>query len=153
MQGFVQWLDEIVAATTQWRRSVKNSDTPPGDKRVDRQIANKRRCGPDPGPLPLAKNPHSADAHANLASALRALQRHDEAILCYERALTLQPAFAEASYGLAVALLALQRHDEAIGRYETALAIKPGFAEARYGLATAHHALLQYDEAIRGAPG
>jgi tetratricopeptide (TPR) repeat protein len=71
----------------------------------------------------LAQDPHSADAHANLAAALQALQRHDEAVLCYERALALDPGSAEASHGLATVLKALERYDEAIRHYEMALAV------------------------------
>jgi tetratricopeptide (TPR) repeat protein len=96
----------------------------------------------------LAQNPASAEAHANLASALQALNRHDEAIVSYERALALKPTFAQASYGLATALQALRQHEEAVVRYEAALAIEPTFADASYGLADALRALQQYDEAI-----
>jgi tetratricopeptide (TPR) repeat protein len=97
----------------------------------------------------LAQNPHSAEAHANLGSALQALERYDAAIECYERALALNPDLVEANYGLATVLQTLRRYGDAIKCYEVALAIKPGYAEVTYGLATAHHALLQYDEAIR----
>src|SRR6516164_8053200 len=97
----------------------------------------------------LAQNPCSAEAHVNIAYALQALERHDEAILCYERASALNPGYAEASHGLATLLQALGRYDEAIRHYKAALAIKPGFAEASYGLATAHHALLRYDQATK----
>jgi len=48
----------------------------------------------------LGQNPHSPEAHANLASALQVLQQHDKAIACYERALVLNPGFAEANHGL-----------------------------------------------------
>ncbi len=84
----------------------------------------------------LAQNPHSAEGHTNLASALQALQRHSEAIVSYERALALHPAFAEASYGLATAHHSLLQYDEAIRNYEAALAIDPDYAEASCGLAT-----------------
>lgn len=97
----------------------------------------------------LAQNPHCAEAHANLGSALQALERYGAAIECYERALALNPGLVEANYGLATVLQTLRRYGDAIKWYEVALTIKPRYAEVTYGLATAHHALLQYDEAIK----
>jgi tetratricopeptide (TPR) repeat protein len=97
----------------------------------------------------LGQNPHSAEAYANLASALQVLQQHDQAIACYKRALSLNPGFPEANHGLANTLQTLGRYDEAIRRYEAALVIQPGFAEASYGLATTLQTLERYDEAIK----
>ena len=59
----------------------------------------------------LAENPDSAKSHANLASVLQALGRHDAAIACYEQALVLNPAFADASHGLASTLQTLKQRE------------------------------------------
>src|SRR5271157_2169411 len=45
--------------------------------------------------------PDSAEAHANLAAALQAMRRYEEAVAGYERALALKPAMADAQFGLA----------------------------------------------------
>jgi Tfp pilus assembly protein PilF len=62
----------------------------------------------------LAVAPDYAEAHCNVASALNALARQQEAVTHAERAVALDPASAEALNILGDALHAVARYDEAI---------------------------------------
>jgi len=82
-----------------------------------------------------------------------ALQHHragriDDAVVHYERALTLKPDYADAHNNLAAALAARGRMDDAIAHYERALILKPDYAEAHNNLAAALAALGRMDEAV-----
>jgi tetratricopeptide (TPR) repeat protein len=90
----------------------------------------------------------SAEARANLGTALHLLSRNDEAIVAYEAALVIDPDRAEAHYGLGVTLQALRRHDEAIACHERALSIDPDYAEASCGLGAALAAVKRFEQAI-----
>jgi tetratricopeptide (TPR) repeat protein len=79
---------------------------------------------------------------------LLALNRLEDAVAGYERALALDPDHAEANFGLASTFHALRRHEDAIASYEKALAIDPDYAEANYGIATTLQALNRDDRAI-----
>jgi tetratricopeptide (TPR) repeat protein len=92
--------------------------------------------------------PESAEAHDHLGSALQALGRHAEAIVCHEAALAIDSDNPEAHYNLGVALQALNRHEAAIASYQRALALAPSIAEIHYNAATAHTALKQYHAAL-----
>jgi tetratricopeptide (TPR) repeat protein len=93
-------------------------------------------------------NPAAAEAHANLANALLAARRYEEAAAGYETALAIDPDHAEAHYGLGTALRELKRHEEAIAAYRRALTIDPDYAEAAYGLAAALQKLDRHAEAL-----
>ena len=71
----------------------------------------------------------------NLAVALQADGRVDEAVEHYRRAITLQPDYAPAYNNLGTALRAKGRLDEAIATYQRALALRPEYPEAQYNLA------------------
>ena len=75
----------------------------------------------------------------NKGNALAKLGRHNEAIICYDKALEINPGFAEAWYNKGITLAALGRQNEAIICYNKVLEINPGDAEAWYnkGLALA----------------
>ena len=74
--------------------------------------------------------PRDAEAHANLAAALRALGQLEEAVAAGRRALKINPDFAEAHNNLGVALQDLGQLNDAVASYRRAISIKPGFAEA-----------------------
>ena len=61
--------------------------------------------------------------------------KFDEAVACYEQALTLEPALAEAHNNLGVVLASLNRTDEAIAHYERALVLRPDYPDAHNNLA------------------
>jgi len=76
-----------------------------------------------------------ADAHYHRALALVALQRDDEAIVDYQRAVTLKPGFAAAHNNLGGLLR--QRHDYAgaDAAFAAALQADPALVDARYNRA------------------
>jgi tetratricopeptide (TPR) repeat protein len=90
----------------------------------------------------------SAEVHANLAAALQALGRREDAVAHYQRAVALAPGMVDAQFGLAACLQALGRHADAIACYEAVLAVEPAHPEANFGLATLLVDLDRADEAI-----
>ena len=63
---------------------------------------------------------------------LEALNRIDEALACYDRALALAPDFTEARNNRGRVLLGLDRADDAIENFSIALRLNPSDAEAWY---------------------
>ena len=78
-----------------------------------------------------------AVTETNLAVALQAEGRLDEATEHYHRAIQLQPDYAPAYNNLATALRAKGQLNEAIATYERALSMRPEYGEAHYNLANA----------------
>jgi len=102
----------------------------------------------------LALNPANAPAHNNLANALFAQDRLEEAIAGYRRALELDPGYADARTNLAARLSNLAgrlsdlgRPDEAVAHCKEALALRPELAEAHNNLGNAHQARGDIDAA------
>ena len=62
------------------------------------------------------------------------LERFEEALVSYDRALTLRPDFAEALLNRGASLHELERFDEALASYNRALTLRPNFAEAHNNL-------------------
>ena len=73
----------------------------------------------------------------NIAVALQAEGRADEAVAHYQRAAELRPDYAPAMNNLGSALRAAGRVDEAVATYERALANHADFPDAHYNLANA----------------
>ena len=72
--------------------------------------------------------------HYNLAIALKALGRLQDAAASYQRALDLKPDYAEAHNNLGNVWKALGQRDKARASFAQALAVRPGYAEAHYNL-------------------
>jgi tetratricopeptide (TPR) repeat protein len=85
----------------------------------------------------LSKPLMMAITETNLAVALQAEGRIDEAEAHYERAIQLQPDYAPAYNNLGVMQRAAGRVDEAIATYERALLLKGDYPDAHYNLANA----------------
>jgi tetratricopeptide (TPR) repeat protein len=108
----------------------------------------------------LRLKPDDAEAHNNLANALRSEGRTREAISEYEAALRLKPGFAEADNNLGGVLEQTPgRLNDAITLLAAALRLKPGLAEAHNNLGNAlkdegrmREASAQYEEALRLNP-
>lgn len=96
-------------------------------------------------------NPAHAPVYSNLAVALLALERPQEALRCCDVGLELKPGFPEAWCNRGHALLALGRYDEALASYERALASNPGFYDALAGRIKVLLVLSRYDEALASA--
>ena len=62
------------------------------------------------------------------------VERVEEAIAHYQRALELQPDLPTAHYNLAVAFLRQKRWDDAIPHLQAALRIDPNYPDANYFL-------------------
>ena len=81
-------------------------------------------------PKPIAGAKLDAVQWSNKGVSLSHLQRHAEALACYEQALRLDPQLKEAWNNKGLVLRALQRHPEALACCEHALQLDPGFAMA-----------------------
>lgn len=92
-------------------------------------------------------SPDDAEAHTNLAIALRDLGRFDDAVASCRRALEIKPDFAEAHNNLGNALLGIGQLTGAVESYRRALEIKPDFADAHNNLGNALQDLRQLDSA------
>jgi tetratricopeptide (TPR) repeat protein len=84
----------------------------------------------------------------NIAVALQAEGRYDEAVASYQRATTLRPDYAPAMNNLGTALRAAGHVNEAVSTYERALAAHADFPEAHYNLANALNDAGRRSEAI-----
>ena len=107
----------------------------------------------------VALNENSPVAFNNLAKGLKDLGRFDEAIIHFERAIALAPAFADAQFGYGTALHFVNRSEDALGHFEKAIALHPNFVAAlnNRGLALAKlkrftEALASYDKALAIQP-
>ncbi|MEL4898049.1 tetratricopeptide repeat protein [Crocosphaera sp. Alani8] len=100
-----------------------------------------------------------ADILFNLATTYAYLERYDEAILSYDKALEFKPDYDAAWYNRGIALKNLGRLDEAILSYDKALEFKPDDDAAWYNrgialknLGRLDEAILSYDKAIEIKP-
>ena len=84
----------------------------------------------------------------NLATALQAQGRLDDAVARYQRALSFQHDYAPAHNNMGTALKAQGKTDEAIASYERALTLQPDYADAYYNLANAELAQGRLDAAV-----
>ena len=90
----------------------------------------------------------SPDALSNHGLVLNALQRYEEALASFDRALRLKPDYAEVLANRGNALLRLERLEAALACYERAIALKPDYFTAHYNRGNALLALNQPDEAL-----
>ena len=90
----------------------------------------------------------SALAYGNFGNALTDLQRHDEALAAYDKALALQPDSPELRLNKGRILNALARYDDALTCYNDALALQPDLAEAYSNSGITLNALKRYTEAL-----
>jgi Tfp pilus assembly protein PilF len=79
---------------------------------------------------------------------LRQLQRLDEALTSFDRAIALNPGLAHAHYNRAVTLQDLGRCEEAVSGYRAAIGLEPRRAELLNDLGTALLELSRYEEAL-----
>ena len=107
----------------------------------------------------LAVSSSHPQAHSNLAIALLALRRPDEALACCQRALELNPDFAEALSNQGDALYALNRLHEALASYDRAIVLAPTLCAAHFGRGNAllkirrpEDALAAFDAALHLSP-
>jgi len=80
--------------------------------------------------LILARVPDSAEIHNNRGAVLQQLNRHEEALASYARAVKLKPGYANAHYNQGTVLKRMHRYTEALASFDKALALNPRHAEA-----------------------
>lgn len=104
-------------------------------------------------------NSQDASYFANLALALNATHRFDEALVACEQAISRNPGATDAYLSRATALSAFGRLDEAAAVLAGAVQIAPAFGKARFQLGLLRRsqgktseALNEFDAAIRIAP-
>jgi predicted O-linked N-acetylglucosamine transferase (SPINDLY family) len=99
----------------------------------------------------LAVNPWSAAAHSNKGAALRAQERHAEALASFDRAIGLSPGHAMAHMNRGLALLDLRRYEEALASSLQAVSLKADYVEAHLNCGVAYEALRQFELALETA--
>ena len=96
----------------------------------------------------LVVNPNFADGYLNRGTALKGLNRLDEALSSFEQAITLRPEYAEAHNNRGIVLKEINRLDDALTSYNRALMLKPNYAEAHSNRGIALKALKRPKEAL-----
>ncbi len=92
--------------------------------------------------------PGDATAHLNLGNAFGRCGRLEEALVSYQRALSLHPDFAQVHHNLGGVQLELDRLAEAIDSFRRAIQLRPQAAEAHQDLGKALLRVGQYEEAL-----
>ncbi len=90
----------------------------------------------------------SAQEQFNAGYSFGILNKLEDALSAYDRALALDPNHVLAWYNKGVSLSELKCHDEALGAYDHALAIDPNDIESWMGRDTALNSLSRYEEAL-----
>ena len=72
---------------------------------------------------------------------------YDQAILCFDKAIRINPWFAEAYCSRGTAYYQKSEYDQAILDFNKAIEINPGFAEAYYNRAVVYYHKQEYDKA------
>jgi len=97
----------------------------------------------------------SSSLFFNVGNGLARLERYEEAIASYDKAIKFKPDYYEAWNNRAKALDDLERYEEAIASYDKSLEIKSDYATAWknrgwlvYGLGRYEEALADYDKAL-----
>ncbi len=95
----------------------------------------------------VALDPTQADAWYNLGAALEHLDREDEAISAYQRAIELEPS-PNAYNGLGDVLTTLGRYDEALAAYQQAIELNPDLAWPYHNLGLLYEHRGDYQAAV-----
>jgi TonB family protein len=96
----------------------------------------------------VEKNPTSADARYELASAYYSAGRYQEAVVELKEAIQIRPEFAQAHCKLGLSYGVLKSYNEAANSFKEALRLDPDYADALVGLGLVDSALYLYDDAI-----
>lgn len=97
----------------------------------------------------IALAPTNAAYQSNLGAIFRKLERSDEALACFERAVQLSPApSAPMLSNLALALKSAGRESEALAVYDQAIAQQPDYATGHFNRANLLLTIGRVDEAV-----
>ncbi len=94
------------------------------------------------------KYPNSSSAWYAKGLALSRLRIYDEAMNCFDRALSIDKNYAAAWYAKGLIALEIERNDEAMNCFDRALSIDKNYAAAWYAKGLALSRLRIYDEAM-----
>jgi tetratricopeptide (TPR) repeat protein/SAM-dependent methyltransferase len=95
----------------------------------------------------VARNRRMPDGHYNLAIALEALGRDDDALPHYRQAIALKPDYADAQMNLGNLLVRHGSMEEALACYRQVLALQPQSVLAHYNIANVFSLRGQLDDA------
>jgi tetratricopeptide (TPR) repeat protein len=102
---------------------------------------------------------NSVETLINQGNKLEDLYRLEDALACYDHALSINPIYARAHSNRGNLLQSLKRFDEALQSYNRALEIRPDYAEAYYNRGNTlqtcdrfQEAILSYDLALNLKP-
>jgi predicted O-linked N-acetylglucosamine transferase (SPINDLY family) len=96
----------------------------------------------------LLLDPRSAPVQCDLGIVLAALRRHDEALACFDKLITMHADFVQAHFTQGNVLLGLGRLAEAIVSFDNAIALDSQHVNALIGKGHALHLLGRFAEAI-----
>ncbi len=110
-------------------------------------------------PIDNINSPNSSKAWNNKGSALYKLNKSDEAIKAYDKAIEINPQISETWNNKGIALYELNRSDEAMKAYDKAIEINPNNSDAWYNkglvlykLNKQYEAMKAYDKVIEIDP-
>jgi tetratricopeptide (TPR) repeat protein len=78
----------------------------------------------------LEKNNLNVEALVNLGDVLVGLKQYEQAIISFDKAISIKPDFAEAWSNRGNVLLELKKNEQALKSHNNAITIKPDYAEA-----------------------
>ncbi|MDP5018045.1 MAG: tetratricopeptide repeat protein [Dolichospermum sp.] len=84
----------------------------------------------------------------NQGNTLIQLQRYEEALAIYEKAVDIKPSYSQALYGQGKALFQLKKYQEALIAYDQAIQIQPNYLEAWTNRGFVLVSLKRYSEAL-----
>ncbi|RCJ17780.1 protein kinase [Nostoc minutum NIES-26] len=93
-------------------------------------------------------NAKNATELSKQGNTLFELQRYQDALTAYQKAVDVRPDYAQGWNGQAKTLSALKRYKEALSAYDKAIQIQPEYVEAWSGRGFALQSLQRYPEAI-----
>ena len=99
----------------------------------------------------LESHPDDASLHNMVGVLCARLDRLDDALAHYDKALSLRDPYAEAFNNRGNVLVRQGRHEDAIANFRSSIAAMPGYAVAHNGLANALHLVGKPQEAAASA--
>jgi tetratricopeptide (TPR) repeat protein len=129
--GPVSGADQLLAAIARWHARELNGDAASDACRRWIDLA-----------------PNDPSAHRELGTALRTIDRNEEALIEFLIAAVIDPQDAAVHVNIGQIHLAAERYGEAVSAFQHAVDAQPNHASARYGLAAA---LLRAGNEVEGA--
>jgi hypothetical protein len=96
----------------------------------------------------MKANAASAEVKSNYGFILQKLDRHEEALAYFNRALVARPGHVSALLNRGTSLQHLNRPNEAVASFDRVLALDPRNAKALYNRANILHELRRFDECL-----